>query len=112
MEHFQVDFMAQAPLQVSHSGGSDVYLSGYKTVYPVDFGDDDGHDGDYFGTDEDEDDESDSDDDEVGSAPRVRVCGPIGLEGQGTRHQSSCKLKGAELWSIRAVERCVVHKER
>ena len=52
------------PPQISHSGGSDVYLSGYKTVYPMDMGEDDRDDDDYVGTDEDED--SDEDDEESG----------------------------------------------
>ena len=57
--------MSQAPLQVCHSGGSDVYVSGYKTVYPLsaDFGpdDEDTSDEDFTGTDEDDADEEEED---------------------------------------------------
>lgn len=55
--------MSQAPLQVYHSGGSDVYVSGYKTVYPLpaDMGpdDEDTSDDDFNASDEDDAEEED-----------------------------------------------------
>ena len=58
--------MSQAPLQVCHSGGSDVYVSGYKTVYPLptDFGPEDGDtsDEDFVGSDDDDDEEEEEED--------------------------------------------------
>ena len=59
---------------MSHSGGSEVYLSGYKTVYPMDLGEDD-QDDEYFGTDEDEDDDEDDDeeDDDDASGDEEKV---------------------------------------
>ena len=35
MEQFQVDFMSQAPVQISHTGGSDVFVSGFKVIAPI-----------------------------------------------------------------------------
>ena len=35
VEQFQVDFMSQAPVQISHTGGSDVFVSGFKVIAPI-----------------------------------------------------------------------------
>lgn len=35
MEQFQVDFMSQAAVQISHTGGSDVFVSGFKVIAPM-----------------------------------------------------------------------------
>ncbi len=35
VEQFQVDFMSQAAVQISHTGGSDVFVSGFKVIAPI-----------------------------------------------------------------------------
>ena len=35
VEQFQVDFMSQATVQISHTGGSDVFVSGFKVIAPI-----------------------------------------------------------------------------
>lgn len=83
--------MSQAPLQVYHSGGSDVYVSGYKTVYPLpaDMGpDEDTSDDDFNASDEDDAEEED----EVSSWDSflTRAHRPAGAQNHTISSSSAC----------------------
>ena len=63
VEQFQVDFMSQAPVQVSHTGGSDVFVSGFKVIAPImeegDGEEETDSDDEPFSPDQDEDEDDD-----------------------------------------------------
>ena len=66
MEQFQVDFMSQAPVQISHTGGSDVFVSGFKVIAPIMEGNgEEESDSDDEPFSPEQDDEDDDDDEEV-----------------------------------------------
>ena len=71
VEQFQVDFMSQGPVQLSHTGGSDVFVSGFKVVAPIVEGDreQDSDDEPFSPTQEEEDDDDEEEEEEVWHAP-------------------------------------------